>query len=500
MYVIDHDLIFDMLSKRDAGIAPWTGLLMDLLENGVAGIASVSLALLEERFQEKSLEDFREWERLKMSLRIVKTPAYVDYGDKLAGITLVKYLVVLSADSIGARVLTTDENLLRYSETALHPDELLGKGGEISGVKFLDLYSQFMEIRSEIEKGLDDVLRSTSFVGGEFVRRFEEDLAAYQDAAYCVGVGNGTDALEIAIESLNLPLGSEIMVPANTFIATAEAVTRAGHRVVFCDCDRNNYTISVEDVERRITEKTKAVVAVHLYGHPCNMDALLDLAGDRGLKVIEDCAQAHGAEYRGRRVGALGDIGAFSFYPGKNLGAYGDAGAIVTNDGELARRCRMTANHGRMSKFAHEFEGRNSRLDALQAVVLKVKLNHLEQWNEKRIKAAECYHSRLERLDSVVLPRRESWARHVYHLFVIRTGRRNELRDYLKKHGIQTGIHYPTALPKLPAYEYLGQAEEAMFASEIGGELLSLPMGEHMTEGEVGYVSEKIARFFENSR
>ena len=344
-------------------------------------------------------------------------------------------------------------------------------------IKFLDLNEQYLSIKDEIDKAISLVINESAFIGGKYVKKFEENFARYQQAKYCVGVGNGTDALEIAIEALNLPEGSEIIVPANSFIASAEAVTRTGCRVVFCDAYSDDYTINVEDVERRITSKTSAIMAVHLYGHPCDMDPLLDLAKLHNLKIIEDCAQAHGAEYKGRRVGAIGDVGCFSFYPGKNLGAYGDGGAIVTNSEVLATKCRMIANHGRIAKYDHEFEGRNSRLDGLQAAILDVKLKYLDQWTEHRIMIANAYMDGLTGIDSITLPVRQDWAKHVYHLFVIRHSKRDILQKIFDNNNIQTGVHYPTALPKLKAFHYLEQGNERGFAWRSDSELLSLPQG-----------------------
>ena len=310
----------------------------------------------------------------------------------------------------------------------------------------------------------------------------------------------GTDALEIVLEALELPTGSEVIVPANTFIATSEAVTRSGLKVVFCDCREDDYTISVEDAARRVTSRTRAIIPVHIYGHPCDMDPLLSLADQHGLKIIEDCAQAHGAEYKGRRVGALGAAGTFSFYPGKNLGAYGDAGGIVTNAPELAKKCRMIANHGRVDKYDHVMEGRNSRLDGLQAAVLAVKLKHLEDWIARRTRVAARYLEGLKDMPEITLPGAAAWARHTWHLFVIRTDCRDLLKSALEAQGIQTGIHYPTALPKLKAYAYLGQAGEPLFANRADNSLLSLPMGEHLEEREVDETCRAVRLFYKEAR
>ena len=364
-------------------------------------------------------------------------------------------------------------------------------------IKFLDLQYQYSTIQAEIDEAISQVINKAAFIGGAESKEFEEDFAKYQEAEYCIGVANGTDALEIAIEALDLPKDSKIVVPANSFIASSEAVTRSGHRVLFCDCDPNNYTIDIESLKQVITSQTSAIMAVHLYGHPCDMDTILKIAQENNLKVIEDCAQAHGAEVSGKRVGALGDVGTFSYYPGKNLGAYGDGGAIVTNDTDLAKKCRMIANHGRIQKYNHEFEGRNSRLDNLQAAVLNVKLKHLDEWTQHRIKIADHYINNLRELKDIILPKRESWARQVYHLFVIRVQNREDLIAYLKENGVQTGIHYPIALPKLQAYDYLGKGMENFTANAHDNQLLSLPIGEHMTMEDADKVIETLKNYFD---
>jgi len=361
-------------------------------------------------------------------------------------------------------------------------------------IKFLDLNKQYNDIKEEIDEAIKNVISETAFIGGKYVAQFEKEFAEYQEARFCIGVGNGTDALEIAIESLNLPKGSEIIVPANSFIASSEAVTRMGHKVVFCDCDEENYTISILSIKSKLTKNTKAIIAVHLYGHPCDMDEILNIAQEYDLKVIEDCAQAHGAEYKGKKIGAIGDIGTFSFYPGKNLGAYGDGGAIVTNSENLAKKCKMIANHGRIEKYNHEFEGRNSRLDGLQAAILSVKLKHLDIWTAARINVADFYLKNLKDIDGITLPKREDWAKQVYHLFVIRTTKRDELKQYLQDNGIQTGIHYPISLPKLKAYDYTNQANEDFFANSSDSELLSLPIGDHLSEEDLN----KLVRIIES--
>lgn len=367
-------------------------------------------------------------------------------------------------------------------------------------IKFLDLQSQYNGLRGEIDAAIAGVIRDASFIGGPSVKEFEAAFATYQRAPHCVGVGNGTDALEIALEALELPPGSDILVPAFTFVATAEAVTRAGHRVVFADVDPSTYLLTPETLAAALTPRTRAIMVVHLYGQPCDMEALTRFAVAHDLRIIEDCAQAHGAESHGRRVGTIGEVGTFSFYPGKNLGAYGDGGAVVTGSEALARRIRMIANHGRVEKYDHVFEGRCSRLDALQAAILRVKLAHLEGWVERRRTVAELYRAGLAGVGDLVLPVEAKGARHVYHLFVVRTARREGLQRHLKASGVETGIHYPIALPKLQAYAHLGMAKAPFVAHRIDGEVLSLPMGEHLTDKEVESVVLAVRGYFSASR
>ena len=363
-------------------------------------------------------------------------------------------------------------------------------------IRFLDLAAQYRQIQVEVDAAIRDVISRAAFIGGEAVAGFERAFADYSQATHCIGVGNGTDAIEIILQALALPAGSEVIVPANSFVGTSEPVTRCGHRVIFADVDPLTYALDVGDVQRRITPRTAAIIAVHLYGHPAPMDDILGLARSRRIEVIEDCAQAHGAVYKGRRVGSLGHAAAWSFYPGKNLGAYGDAGAITTDDAALATKCRMIANHGRVEKYKHAFEGRNSRLDGLQAAVLGVKLRHLEQWVETRNRLARLYSNELQGIGDLALPTVAADCRHAFHLYVVRSGCRDRLAAFLKEREIQTGVHYPIALPKLPAYAYLRQANEPMFANATDGALLSLPIGEHLDEAKVHEVVEAIRGYY----
>jgi dTDP-4-amino-4,6-dideoxygalactose transaminase len=362
-------------------------------------------------------------------------------------------------------------------------------------IKFLDLHAQYLSIKSEIDAAIATTIAESSYINPPRNTQFEREFAAYQQAAHCVGDATGTDAIEILLEAMALPPGSEVITPANSFIASTEAVTRAGHRVVFGDVDDRTYTLDPADVARRITPKTSAILLVHLYGQPCDLDAFAALARQHGLRLIEDCAQAHGAEWKGRRVGTIGGAGTFSFFPGKNLGAYGDAGAIVTADEALAKRCRMIANHGRTAKYNHVFEGRNSRLDGLQAAILLAKLKHLDGWIERRRAVARRYRERLSNVAGIVLPVESPEDRHAYHQIVMLRARRDAIDEFLNERVVQKGIHYPIALPKLAAYDYLGQRAAPMVSNRIDSELLSLPMGEHLTDAEVDEVCAAVAAF-----
>jgi dTDP-4-amino-4,6-dideoxygalactose transaminase len=359
-------------------------------------------------------------------------------------------------------------------------------------VPFVDLKEQYKLIKDEIDKAISMVIAETAFIGGKYVNEFENKFAGFCRADFCVGVGNGTDALFIALRALGIGQGDEVITVANSFIATSEAITLTGARVVFVDCDPETFNIDVKLISDAITPRTKAVVPVHLYGQPADMVEIKKIAEKRALFVVEDAAQAHGAEINGERVGTYGDMVCFSFYPGKNLGAYGDAGAIVTNREDLAGKCRMIANHGRFEKYNHEFEGINSRLDGLQAAILNVKLKHLETWTEKRRKIAAMYEKLLRNSD-VITPVEMPGMRHVYHLYVVRVQNREAIQAKLKNKGIMTGVHYPTALPNLPAYAYLAyRPEDFPVSTKYSREILSLPMFPELSNDQIEYVCEQV--------
>ncbi len=364
-------------------------------------------------------------------------------------------------------------------------------------IPLVDLKRQYDSIKDEVDEAISEVISQSAFIGGSHVESFESAFADFCMVRNCVGVGNGTDALSIALRTLDIGKGDEVITAANSFIATSEAITMAGAEVVFVDINPQTYNINVEKIEEKITSKTKAIIPVHLFGQPADMDRILDIAREYDLKLIEDAAQAHGALYKGRQIGSIGDMACFSFYPGKNLGAYGDAGAIVTDDDELALKARIIANHGRIGKYNHEIEGVNSRLDGLQAAILEVKLRHLPVWTERRRENAYLYNEYLNDTP-LITPVEIDDVKPVYHLYVVRVknGLRQRLQDYLKSSGISTGIHYPIALPNLKAYAYLNHGEnDFREATEASQEILSLPMFPELEEPEIEYITKRIREF-----
>jgi dTDP-4-amino-4,6-dideoxygalactose transaminase len=362
-------------------------------------------------------------------------------------------------------------------------------------IPLVDLKAQYASIKGEIDQTISDVISSSAFIGGPFVKAFESSFAAFCGAKHCIGVGNGTDAIFLVLKTMGIGQGDEVITAANSFIATSEAITMTGARVVFVDIDPRTFNIDPTKIENKITKKSKAIIAVHLYGQPADMDPILEIARKHELNVIEDAAQAHGATYKGRRVGTLGDAACFSFYPGKNLGAYGDGGAIVTSDEELVIKARMLANHGRVDKYDHKIEGVNSRLDGLQAAVLNAKLRHLPAWTESRRKNAYLYNELLTGVPSMETPVEAAEVSAVYHLYVVRVknGMRSQLQQHLKSKGVSTGIHYPIALPYLSAYAYLRHTKEDFPHSvNASQEILSLPMFAELNKEQIRYVIENI--------
>jgi dTDP-4-amino-4,6-dideoxygalactose transaminase len=388
-------------------------------------------------------------------------------------------------------------------------------------VPFLDLKAQYHSIKKEIDQAVLGVLESTSFVLGKKVNDFEEAFAKTHGVKHCIGVSSGTDGNHSVLWALGIGPGDEVIVPANTFIATAWGATLCGAKPVFVDCHPESYNLDPEKIEAAITPKTKAIVAVYLYGQAADMDGIstrLSTLGyqqtepgvfihkNSGQKIylVEDCAQAHLAEYKGKKVGGLGKASSFSFYPGKNLGAYGEAGAVMTNDDELAKKFRMIRDHGAEQKYIHEIYGHNYRMEAIQAAVLNVKLKHLEAWTEGRRRVASKYRELLHDIGQITLPKEMDYAKHVYHLFVIQVkghgqnaSKRDELQRYLNENGVATGLHYPLPLHLQPCFKGLGYKKgDFPIAEQLAESGLSLPIYPEMTLEQVEHVASSIRGFF----
>ncbi len=356
-------------------------------------------------------------------------------------------------------------------------------------IQFVDLGRQYQSLKPEMDAAILRAVGRGDYILGEDTREFEKEFAVFNGAAHCIGVGDGTDALHLALLALGVGAGDEVIVPAHTYIASVLAITLTGARPVLVDCDPDYYTIDPVAVERALTPRTKALMPVHLYGQPADMDPLLEIARDRKLFVVEDNAQGHGSAYKGRPTGVLGHIGCYSFYPGKNLGAYGDGGAVVTNDAALAEKVGLLRNYGQKVKYVHTIRGYNSRLDTVQAAVLRVKLPHLSRWNEQRRAAATRY-GELLASTNLDLPKVASWALPVWHLYVVQTDDRTALQKALDASGISHGIHYPIPVHLQEAYADLGYREGSFPVTErLASRIISLPMFPELTEIELERVA-----------
>ncbi len=352
-------------------------------------------------------------------------------------------------------------------------------------VPLIDLKIQHRSIAAEIEAAIKNVCENTAFILSDEMKAFEQEFATYCGAKHGIGVANGTEALFLALKALGIGAGDEVIVPTNTFIATAAAVSHTGAIPVFVDCDPETYCIDPAKISGAITERTKAIIPVHLYGHPADMDTIMNIVRSCGLKVVEDCAQAHGTHYKGKQVGSIGDVSAFSFYPSKTLGAYGDAGMVITNSDELCESIKLLRDNGRTSWYEHAIIGYNSRLDGIQAAILRVKFKYLEKWVEARRAHAARYRELLGDIEELALPV-EKYGRHSYYVYVVRVKNRETFMARLKEKGCGCGIHYPIPLHLQPAYAYLGGREgDHPVAEQYAKEIVSIPMFPEMTDAQI---------------
>ncbi|MGD9200537.1 MAG: DegT/DnrJ/EryC1/StrS family aminotransferase [Chitinispirillia bacterium] len=364
-------------------------------------------------------------------------------------------------------------------------------------VPFLDLKMQYNSIRDEINPAIQNILDSCSYILGNSVSDFEQEFAKLHNGKYCYGLASGTAGNHVVLWTLGVGPGDEVIIPANTFIATAWGATLCGAQPVFVDCHPDSYNIDPDKVENAISSRTKAIVAVHLYGQAADMDALEDIAQRHNIHLVEDCAQAHISEYKGKKIGSLSIASSFSFYPGKNLGAYGEGGAVMTNDNNIAKKLKCIRAHGAEEKYTHTIFGHNYRMDGIQGAVLKVKLKHLQSWTEKRRKAAAKYKELLFEIKEVQTPVEMPYNKHVYHLFVIQTPKRDLLQAYLNENKISTGIHYPIPLHLQPCFNHLGYRKGDFPISEkLADNCISLPLFPEITEEQIQYVCSTISEFF----
>jgi dTDP-4-amino-4,6-dideoxygalactose transaminase len=363
-------------------------------------------------------------------------------------------------------------------------------------VPFVDLKAQYQAIAADVDDAIRRVVANADFILGKDVELFEQEFADYCEAKYAVGLDTGISALELALRAHGIEAGDEVITVSHTFIASVSSISFTGAQPVFVDVDSKTYTMDASQIEAAITPRTKAILPVHLYGQPADMDAILAIARKRHLVVIEDACQAHGAHYKGKRVGTLGDAGCFSFYPAKNLGAYGDGGMLVTNSVEVAEKMRMLRNYGQREKYHHVFLAYNRRLDTLQAAVLRVKLRHLDDWNAGRQQAARLYDELLKDVGGVIPPHAASDRTHVYHLYVIQHPRRDALMSHLREQGVSAGLHYPTPVHLQPCYESLGVPRGSLPVTEsLAPRILSLPMYPEITREQVEHVCQQIRQF-----
>lgn len=371
---------------------------------------------------------------------------------------------------------------------------------KVMNVPFVDLKIQYKQIKEEVLQSINEVLDNTAYICGKKVKKFEEDFSRMQNARYCAALSSGTDALHTALTAIGIKQEDEVIVPVNTFIATSEAISLCGAKPVFVDHDESTYNIDVNKIEEKITKRTKAILPVHLYGQPAEMDRILEIAKKHNLFVIEDCSQAHLSEYNGKRTGTLGNIGTYSFYPGKNLGAYGEAGAVLTNSEELYNIMLKFRQHGSTEKYIHDMEGHNYRMEEIQAAVLNVKLKYIEDWTEKRRQAAVKYNKQLSGMidNGIIAPHCPEHIKAVYHLYIIRAKNRDDLSKYLNSKGIQTGLHYPIPLHLQKAYSYLYHKEgDFPIAEKCCKEILSIPMYPEISEEQINYVCGSIKSYFD---
>lgn len=505
LFLWDTNIVLDVLLKRVQANPYFEVVHLAFIKNDWSiYLAAHQLGTIEYVYRRECLraqrpltETWKVWELFCQRVKVLKTPASADWENALAQFDFEDYQIECAAKLIDAQIICRNDNFIALSSHCVTPGQFLEQLAQAdkqtsSKVTFLDLKAPHNELRAEMEAAFDRTLNSGWYIQGNELKQFEKEFAAYCQVEHCIGVGNGLDALHLILRGYGIGEGDEVIVPSNTYIATWLAASYAGATPIPVEPDVRTYNIDPARIEAAITPRTKAIMVVHLYGQPADMDPINVIAKKYNLKVIEDAAQAHGARYKGMPVGTLGDAAGFSFYPGKNLGAIGDGGAVTTNDAVLAEKIRVLGNYGSRIKYHNEVKGYNSRLDELQAAYLREKLKKLDEWNGRRkVLAAEYLHQL--KGNNLVLPFVPEWADPVWHLFVVRSQQRDSLQTQLQKQGVGTMIHYPIPPHLQPAYAELNYKQgDFPIAEIIHREVLSLPIGPHLDQVGASKVIEAI--------
>ncbi len=497
-FVLDVNILLDFLLERD-GYNETSKVIEYLIKQKNGYISASSIPIIHFMIAKHRKELLKFLPKILNYFTIWKVPSYIDFEHPLAQKDVEDYMIHITAESLDAHIITRDADFLSLSDRAVNIDkffEIIREENKIKHVPFLDLKTQNIKIFPKVERKLDDIISNSRFVCGKYVKEFEERFADYLGAKFCIGVNSGTSALIVALMAIGLKPSDEVIMPVNTFIATAEAVSILGGKPVFVDIHPDYYTIDVNQIEDKITEKTKAIIPVHLYGQCADMDPIMEIARKYNLWVIEDACQAHGAEYKGRKAGTIGHIGCFSFYPGKNLGSWGEAGACVTSSEELAEKMYKIRNHGGIIKYQHDILGGNFRMEEIQGAVLTEKLKYLDEFNSIRKHVADLYREQLKELEDrgiIKLPKEAPYSKHVFHLFVIRTIYRDKLMSSLKENHIGWGIHYPDPLHMLSMYK---SSENFPVAENISKKIVSIPIHEYVTDADVKRITRVIKSAF----
>jgi len=495
-FVLDVEILLDFLLEGNNYVE--TSKIINYLVNNKNGyISAASIPKIYSAVSKSSKELLSSLPKIFDNFIIWKVPSYINWDHPLVKKDIGAYLIHITAESLDAFIITQNANFLSLSKRAINIEEFFKivyqKEKNKKQIPFLDLVCQNIQVFSEVESKIDKIINSSRFICGKHVRDFEKKYASYLETKFCIGVNSGTSALMAALMAIGLKPGDEVIIPVNTFIATAEAISILGGKPVFVDIHPIYYTIDVTQIENKITENTKAIIPVHLYGQCADMDPIMEIARKYNLWVIEDACQAQGAEYKGKKAGTISHIGCFSFYPAKNLGSWGEAGAVVTNNEELADKIKKIRNHGSARKYYHELIGANFRMSEIQGAVLSSKIEFLDEWNDMRRKAAVLYNKKLEKIANITIPYEAPYNKHVYHLYVIRVNNnRDRVKEALRKCGIETGIHYPIPIHKQKPYKDSNFGQSYPVAEKVANDLLSLPIFPYIKEEEIHYITEKL--------